>query len=103
MACAPCSVPVTVVRAGIGVTLTGLPTTEPFTKNVTVPDGGLPPLLVLMVALNVAPLAAPVTARMLVVDACVMVKLTGDEALAWKLESPWYIPVMECAPGDSLN
>ena len=79
-----------------------LPTAVPLTKNVTIPVGGFPPLFVFTAAPRSVPCICGLENRDTVVGACVMVKLTGGEVLELKLESPRYVPVMECAPSASV-
>jgi hypothetical protein len=55
--------------AGMPETGTGLPTCVPPTKNVIVPEGGLPPLFVLTVAAKVTPCVVLLNATAVEVDA----------------------------------
>src|SRR5438034_2878382 len=75
------------MTAGMPVTGTGLPTCVPPMKNVTVPEGGAPPLLVLTVAENVPPWAALLNASAVEGDACVMVRPTAGDRKSTRLNS----------------
>ena len=72
------------MTAATPVTVTGLPTCAPPTENVTVPLGGVPPLLVVTVAAKVW----PVDVEVVLVASFVIVKEDAVEVLVLKLASP---------------